>query len=105
MALRRVGLDRFIDRVYCCRKVGYKKPSQEFFAYALNDLGLDASSVIMVGDDFESDVLGAVRCGIRAVWLNAQSGEERRSEMYQIGHDLRSPPTVLSKFEGLQGRG
>ena len=98
-ALRRVGLDCFLDKVYCFRKIGRKKPSPEFFAYVLNDLGLDPSNVFMVGDDFESDIVGAVRCGIRAIWFNGRSDEERKAEMYRTVHDLRSLPKVLSMFE------
>ncbi len=98
-ALRRVGLDCFLDQIYCFRKIGHKKPSPEFFAYVLNDLGLDSSSVFMVGDDFESDIVGAVRCGIRAIWFNEQSDEERKAEMYRTVHNLRSLPEALSMFE------
>lgn len=97
-ALARVELDRFLDRVYCFRKIGHKKSSPEFFRYILNDLGLDRSSVFMVGDDFDSDVTGTIRCGIRAVWYNEQSTEVRRTEMYQTIHDLRSLPEALNAF-------
>jgi len=100
-ALARAELNRFLDRVYCFRKIGYKKPSAEFFGYILNDLGLDRSSLFMVGDDFDSDVIGAIRCGIRAVWYNEQSTEVRKAEMYQTIHDLRSLPEALNAF----GRG
>jgi FMN phosphatase YigB (HAD superfamily) len=55
----------------------------------------------MVGDDFDSDVIGAIRCGIRAVWYNEQSTEVRKAEMYQTIHDLRSLPEALNAF----GRG
>jgi FMN phosphatase YigB (HAD superfamily) len=99
-ALRRISLDCFVDKIYCFRKIGHKKPSPEFFAYVLNDLGLDSSSVFMVGDDFESDIVGAVRCGLRAIWLNKQSDEERTADMYRTVHDLRSLPQTLSMFEG-----
>jgi len=100
-ALARVELNRFFDRVYCFRKIGHKKPSPEFFGYILNDLGLDRSSVFMVGDDFDTDVIGAIRCGIRAVWYNEQSTEVRKAEMYQTIHDLRSLPEALNTL----GRG
>ena len=94
-ALRRVGLNRFLGKVYCFRKIGHKKPSPEFFGYVLDDLGLEASRVFMVGDDFESDVLGAVRCGIRAVWFNEHSNEARTTKSYETIHDMRSLPQAL----------
>ena len=72
-ALQRVNLDRCLDKVYCFKKIGYKKPSLEFFQYILDDLKLTPQSVCMVGDNYEADVLGANACGIRAVWFNEHS--------------------------------
>ena len=95
-ALDRAGLKGFIDKVYCYRAIGQKKPSPQFFSYILNDLGLDASKVFMVGDDFALDVLGANGCGIRAIWLNQNSDEERKAAMYQTVHDLKSLPNALT---------
>jgi ribonucleotide monophosphatase NagD (HAD superfamily) len=43
------------------------KPSPHFFALALDDLDLPAPNVIMVGDDIESDIIGAQRMGIRGI--------------------------------------
>ncbi|GAU67349.1 putative hydrolase [Streptomyces sp. NBRC 110611] len=43
------------------------KPAATFFATALAHLGADASETLMVGDDIESDVLAAQRCGITGV--------------------------------------
>jgi phospholysine phosphohistidine inorganic pyrophosphate phosphatase len=44
------------------------KPSPQFYAAAVASLGVDASSVVMVGDDLWSDVEGAQRAGLRG-WL------------------------------------
>jgi len=43
------------------------KPSPHFFALALNNLNLSADQVVMIGDDIESDIIGAKRMGIRGV--------------------------------------
>ena len=43
------------------------KPSVDFFRIALNDIGLNASQVIMVGDDIDSDVGGAQQAGLKGV--------------------------------------
>jgi putative hydrolase of the HAD superfamily len=97
-ALARVGLDRLLDKVYCYRTIGHKKPGREFFDYILHDLKLDRESVFLVGDDFEADVMGANRCGIRAVWLNERSDEIRMGEMYRTIHDLRDLPKALEEL-------
>lgn len=41
------------------------KPSPAFFESAINDMGIPGEGIVMVGDDIESDVGGAQRCGIR----------------------------------------
>jgi len=43
------------------------KPSPHFFALALNDLNLPPEHVVMIGDDIESDIIGANRMGMRGV--------------------------------------
>ncbi|MGW8766351.1 TIGR01458 family HAD-type hydrolase [Streptomyces sp. NPDC055815] len=43
------------------------KPAPAFFTSALAHLGVHASEALMVGDDIESDVLAAQRCGITGV--------------------------------------
>ena len=43
------------------------KPNAAFFASALADLGLPAAAVMMVGDDMDADIGGALESGLRAV--------------------------------------
>ena len=43
------------------------KPSTAYFDAALEELDAEPSMTWMVGDDYESDVIGAQRCGLRTV--------------------------------------
>ena len=43
------------------------KPEKSFFRLALQDLGLEAPDVAMVGDDAEADVAGAQAAGLKGV--------------------------------------
>ncbi len=59
------------------------KPSPEFFAEALGDMGLEPAQVTMVGDDVEADVLGALDAGLSAVLVMTgkyRPGDEDRLE-------------------------
>jgi putative hydrolase of the HAD superfamily len=95
LALERVGLESLIDRVYCSRVIGHRKPSPEYFACILRELGMDRENVVMVGDDYVEDVLGANRSGIRAIWFNERSNEERVSEAHRTIHELKELPGEL----------
>jgi putative hydrolase of the HAD superfamily len=95
LALRRVGLDQWLDKLYCFKAIGHKKPSPEFFAYILNDLKLTPEQVIMVGDYYEADVLGANRSSLRAVWFNEGSEKNRTRDLVRTIHRLGELPAVV----------
>jgi len=43
------------------------KPSSEFFEAGIQALGCPKEQIVMIGDDIDSDVEGAQKCGIRGV--------------------------------------
>jgi len=94
-ALERVDLDRLIDRVYCFRGVGHRKSAPEYFEHVLTDLGIDRNRAVMVGDDFEADVLSANRGGIRAIWFRENGTEKRTSEMHRTIYAIHELPEAL----------
>lgn len=52
------------------------KPNPEFFAVAAADLDREISEVLVVGDNPETDVAGAVACGCAAVAVRTGAGRE-----------------------------
>lgn len=89
LALQRVNLANYFDRIFCFKNTGLRKPSEEFYRYILDTLEVKPSDILMVGDNFESDILGANRIGISGVWLNQRDAEDRRGERYWTIHHLR----------------
>lgn len=60
------------------------KPGESFFQVALEELGLEAGEVAMVGDDPESDVAGAKRMGIKGIQVKTgkhRPGDERGADL------------------------
>ncbi len=68
--LRNVDLLSSVDKIYCYRNIGFKKPSRDFFHYILQDLNIEPEKIIMIGDDYQADVQGARNNQIRAIWYN-----------------------------------
>ncbi len=68
--LRRCGLDHLVDVLIISEAVGVAKPHPHIFAAALEQLGCTADEVVMVGDSWSADIVGAHAAGIRAIWLN-----------------------------------
>ena len=58
------------DVVVDSETAGYYKPDPRIFQRACDALSVPAGEAVMVGDTPETDVQGARRAGLRAVWLN-----------------------------------
>ena len=99
-ALQRADLDQWIDCIYCYHNIGFKKPSSQFFQAVLADLTLEPSQVVMLGDDFETDILGAIQAGLWALWLNEKSSEEKISTKYTTIHSLAELPKAIYSLVG-----
>ncbi len=67
--LRELGLAGLVDQLTISEEAGAVKPDPAIFEAALEAASVDASKAVMVGDSWESDVLGARRAGIRPVWF------------------------------------
>lgn len=61
------GLKPFFDKIFISEEIKSPKPEREIFEYSLKSSNAKKNNSIMVGDDWEIDVLGAVNCGIDAI--------------------------------------
>ena len=68
-ALARVEMDQYFTRIFTAHDLGCSKPSRSFYENILTTLGLSPDEVLMVGDDFQSDVVGSAKVGIRSIWF------------------------------------
>jgi HAD superfamily hydrolase (TIGR01662 family) len=97
-ALRRAELDRWIDRIYCFKKVRARKPEREFFEFILEELDIAPGQAIMIGDDQEADIRGALRSGLKAIWFNEGTAEDMEGEGYTTVHALSEIPEALQRM-------
>lgn len=64
-----LGLRDLVDAVVVSEAAGIKKPDAQIFLMALEEIEVEASAAIFVGDHPNNDVLGAQRAGLAAVWM------------------------------------
>ena len=55
----------------------FGKPSKEFFIHACRSMNLDATNAIMIGDDYQVDILGAHRAGLETFFVRTGKDRER----------------------------
>ena len=68
--LRVCGLDVFVDTLVVSEEAGVSKPDPGIFELALDRLGCTPRDVVMIGDSWPADIVGARALGIPAVWFN-----------------------------------
>ena len=65
--LQSSGLNSFFTKVFISEVIKTPKPGREIFEYAVKSTNAKKAKSIMVGDDWDVDVLGALQFGIDAV--------------------------------------
>ena len=76
-----------------------KKPCTSIFNYALTLDSIKPNNAIMVGNDYEKDILGARNAGIKAVFINRDITNIRSEivDIYSI-KKLSELPKLIKKF-------
>lgn len=69
-ALQRAGLAEYFRAIFTARELGAAKPALSFFRQLESVLGQPAHRLVMIGDGYSGDILGAKSAGWRAVWYN-----------------------------------
>ena len=94
--LERAGLEHQIRWVAASFELGSRKPDPEFFARALAACGLESTEVLFVGNQLDTDIVGANRAGIQSVYL---SGPAYRSADECVTQEPKPTFTVETLFE------
>ena len=68
--LRACGLDGCFQTVVLSEDAGFNKPSREYFDYAFLTTGAQPETTLMIGDNLQTDIMGAQRAGLDTVWFN-----------------------------------
>ena len=68
--LRACGLYDSFDTIILSEDAGANKPSAQFFDYALRVSGANKESTLMIGDNFQTDILGAKQAGFDTAYFN-----------------------------------
>ena len=64
------GLKDYFDTIILSEDAGVNKPSSLYFDYALKVSGACRETTLMIGDNLQTDVLGALNAGFDAMLFN-----------------------------------
>jgi HAD superfamily hydrolase (TIGR01549 family) len=91
--LERADLLPLFELVLTSAAFGTRKPDPRIFRAALAHFGASPGEAVMVGDDYEADILGAAGAGMHAIWIT------RRVRHQPVGGTARAEARVTSLLE------
>lgn len=74
----------FFDVVVLSDDIGVNKPDRRIFDHALMKSGASGQETILVGDNFEADIMGAINAGWHAIYFNRDKTEVMDNSLSQI---------------------
>lgn len=73
--LRSSDIGKYFDTVVLSDEIGINKPDKRFFDYAVEKASTRHLNNIMIGDNYATDIQGALGAGWKAVWFTAGSSQ------------------------------
>jgi FMN phosphatase YigB (HAD superfamily) len=62
-----LGVEHFIDHIVTSEEVNQNKPGRKPFVKGLSKLELSKKDVVMIGDNYDRDIVGANKIGIKTI--------------------------------------
>jgi len=77
--LKNSAIDTYFKTVTTAEEVSYKKPHPKVFHHALNKAQANKKESLMIGDNLEADIHGAIQIGMQAIHLSNDKTQYKRS--------------------------
>ena len=75
----------------------FGKPSKEYFEQSIELLDVPREKVVVIGDDYESDIQGAFNVGLKAILVKTGKGK-----YFDINDGKKLPDMIIPSFSSLK---
>lgn len=80
-----LGIDEYIDTIVTSEEAGEEKPNNKMFDLVIEKFKLSPEEIIMIGDSYKKDILGAEAAGMHSIHFEKEDDiTERCLEMIKI---------------------
>lgn len=82
------GLQPFFKKVFTSEEIKTPKPGKEIFEFAITSTNAKKSKSIMIGDDWDVDIMGAINFEIDSVYFSQKKAivKQRKNTVFYISH-------------------
>ena len=93
--LEKSGLLKYFKTITISENIGFKKPSKEIFLHAITKANTVIENSVMIGDNFNADIIGAKSIGMKAIYYNFHKIKEQQLDGVLKINDLSELEGIL----------
>jgi putative hydrolase of the HAD superfamily len=86
LKIDKTDLAKYFQHIVISEVIGVNKPDKAIFQHALDMMGAEKETSLMIGDSIEADVRGALNFGMDAIYFNPHGAEKPADVPAQITH-------------------
>lgn len=84
--LKTSGMDKYFIEVITSEEAGVKKPHPDIFKFAFGKAGASPAESIMIGDDYEVDIIGAKDVNMKQIFFDYEKQHNKNGSTYYINN-------------------
>jgi putative hydrolase of the HAD superfamily len=82
--MKSAGIDHYFEEIITVDKAKALKPDKAIFDYALKCTNASVSSSLMIGDNYEADIKGAINANFKTVFYNPERQKTLEKPTFDI---------------------
>ncbi|MBO7291539.1 MAG: YjjG family noncanonical pyrimidine nucleotidase [Bacteroidaceae bacterium] len=93
--LQSAGIEDYFERMVLSDEIGINKPDRRLFDYALEVTHSQAADTLMIGDNYDADILGAMQAGWGQIYFDRNHRGITAPEPQHTVHSLKEVMDIL----------
>ncbi|MCQ2975872.1 MAG: YjjG family noncanonical pyrimidine nucleotidase [Bacteroidales bacterium] len=95
--MRNSGIEHLFEASIISDEAGALKPSKQFFDYAFKTTGVSPNETLVIGDDIEADIAGAIEYGLKCVFFNRKGVDCK----YKVDAEIKRLEELINIIKSL----
>lgn len=80
------GLDKYFEQIITSERASFQKPDPRIFRFAMNSAGARSNESVMIGDNLDTDIQGAIKANMDQIYFNPGKVNHNHDVTYEISH-------------------
>ncbi|MBQ5751144.1 MAG: HAD-IA family hydrolase, partial [Bacteroidaceae bacterium] len=93
--LQSAGIGHYFERMVLSDEIGINKPDRRLFDYALEVTHSQAADTLLIGDNYDADIMGAMQAGWGQIYFDRHHRGITAQEPQHTIHSLKEVMDIL----------